>query len=125
MSEARESTNCSRSPVPEPPAGEVPRRRHSAVMDTVWRAGLLSGQNARSAERVHEALIQAANEQSGLTADTELLQYALAKVALEDNCGPKILVPKGSVPTLALIGISGYQLLDIFISSERSGCPSI
>ncbi len=46
---------------------------------------------------MRETLIQTAKEQSGLTSDTELLEYALAKVALEDNFGPKILARKGRV----------------------------
>jgi hypothetical protein len=56
MSEARKSTNRSQSPVPEPRAGEVPHRRHSAVMDSARRAGLQSGENRRIAGQVHDAL---------------------------------------------------------------------
>ena len=38
MPEAQKSTISTQAPVPEPRAGEVPRRRHSAVMGTVRRA---------------------------------------------------------------------------------------
>ena len=97
MPEGRKSTKRSPSPVREPPVGEVPRRRHEMVIDTARQAGLLNGENGRIAGRVRETLIQKAKEQSGLTSDTELLEYALAKVALEDNFGPKILARKGRV----------------------------
>ena len=97
MSEARKSTKRSQSPVRKPLVGETPSCRHEVVIDTARRAGLLSGENGRIAGRVRETLIQTAKEQSGLTSDTELLEYALAKVALEDNFGPKILARKGHV----------------------------
>ena len=97
MPEAQKSTKRSPSPIRERPVGEVPRRRHEVVIDTARQAGLLSGENGRIAGRVRETLIQTAKEQSGLTSDTELLEYALAKVALEDNFGPKILARKGRV----------------------------
>jgi hypothetical protein len=97
MPEARKSTKRSQSSGHEPAVGEVPRRRHAAVLDTARQAGLLSGENGRIAGRVRETLIQTAKERSGLTSDTQLLEYALAKVALEDNFGPKILARKGRV----------------------------
>ena len=97
MPEAQKSTKRSQSPVRESLTGEAPRHRHAAVIDTARQAGLLSGENGRIAGRVRETLIQTAKEQSGLTSDTELLEYALAKVALEDNFGPKILARKGRV----------------------------
>jgi hypothetical protein len=97
MPEARKSTKRSQSPVRKPLVGEIPSRRHEVVIDTARRAGLLNGENGRIAGRVRETLIQTAKEQSGLTSDTALLEYALAKVALEDNFGPKILARKGRV----------------------------
>ena len=97
MPEARKLTKRSQSPDREPPMGGIPRHRHEVVMDTARQAGLLNGENGRIAGRVRETLIQTAKEQSGLTSDTELLEYALAKVALEDNFGPKILARKGRV----------------------------
>ncbi len=97
MPDARKSPERLQVPVSEPRVDEAPRRRHAAVIDTARQAGLLSGENGRIAGRVRETLIQTAKEQSGLTSDTELLEYALAKVALEDNFGPKILARKGRV----------------------------
>jgi hypothetical protein len=97
MPKAQKSTKCSLPSAEDPVLGEIEHRRHEVVMDTARQAGLLSGENGRIAGRVRETLIQTAKEQSGLTSDTELLEYALAKVALEDNFGPKILARKGRV----------------------------
>lgn len=92
MPATRKSTKRS-----QPSGSGVPRQRHQLVIETAQRAGLLSGQNGRIAGRVREALIQPAKERSGISSDTELLEYALAKVALEDDFGPKILARKGRV----------------------------
>ena len=67
------------------------------LVETAERAGLLRGDNGRIAGRVRAELIRLAKERSGLTSDTQLLEYALAKVALEDDFGPKILARKGRV----------------------------
>jgi hypothetical protein len=80
-----------------PSPGEAPRRRHQVVLETAERAGLLQGENGRIAGRVRAELIRLAKERSGLTSDTQLLEYALAKVALEDDFGPKILARTGRV----------------------------
>jgi hypothetical protein len=80
----------------KPSGSEIPRR-HPVVTKTAQRAGLLSGENGRIAGQVHETLIQIAKERSGITSDTALLESALAKVALEDDFGPKILARKGRV----------------------------
>jgi hypothetical protein len=79
-------------------AGEIPRRRHQLVLDTAKMAGLLSGESGRIAGRIRETLIKSAKERTGISSDTELLEYALAKVALEDDFGPNILARKGRVP---------------------------
>jgi hypothetical protein len=82
---------------PKQSANEVPRRRRQLVIDTAKMAGLLNGENGRIAGRVRESLIKSAKERTGIASDTELLEYALAKVALEDDFGPKILARKGRV----------------------------
>jgi hypothetical protein len=38
-----------------------------------------------------------AQERSGITSDTGLLAYALAKVSVEDDVGPKILTQQGRI----------------------------
>ena len=44
-------------------------------------------------------MIRSAKERSGLTSDTQRLEYALEKIALEDDFGPKILARTGRVST--------------------------
>jgi hypothetical protein len=63
--------------------------RRRTVIDTARRLGLLEGQNGRIGGRIRRDLVAAAKEKSGIKSDTELLEYALAKVALEDDFGAK------------------------------------
>jgi hypothetical protein len=73
-------------------------RRRKAVLATARDAGLLVGESSRIAARIRKPLLEAARAQSGINSDTELLEYALACVALEDDFGEKFLALKGSVP---------------------------
>jgi len=78
---------------PTPPSAS--RRR--TVIDTARRLGLLDGENGRIGARVGRDLVAAAKEKSGIVSDTELLEYALAKVALEDDFGARLVRRKGRV----------------------------
>ncbi len=73
-------------------------RRRKVVLATARNAGLLVGESSRIAARIRKPLIEAARAQSGIKSDTELLEYALACVALEDDFGQKFLALKGTVP---------------------------
>ena len=53
--------------------------------------------DAKISGRIHRALIEAAKARSGLTSETALLEYALAKVAIEDDFGEQFARLKGSV----------------------------
>jgi hypothetical protein len=71
----------------------VQTKRHATA------AGYLQGQKSeRFGGRVPERLVAVAMEKSGLQSQSELLEYALSKVALEDDYGKKLLSLKGSVP---------------------------
>jgi hypothetical protein len=72
--------------------------RRDAVLQTAKEAGLLAGVSGRIAGRIRKQLIAAARARSGIKSDTELLEYALARVALEDDFGQKLLALEGSVP---------------------------
>jgi hypothetical protein len=72
--------------------------RRAAVLESVKRAGLLEGERARIAGRIRKQLVRAAKTRSGIKSDTELLEYALARVALEDDFGQKLIALEGSVP---------------------------
>jgi len=62
-------------------------------------AGYLQGQKSeRVGGRVPKRLISAAMKKSGIQSQTELLEYALSKVALEDDYGKRLLSLKGSIP---------------------------
>jgi hypothetical protein len=77
--------------------------RRRSVVDTAKAAGLLSGDNGRIAGRVRQPLIDAAKVRTGIVSDTELLEYALARVALEDEFGRKLIGRKGRIdPSLDL-----------------------
>jgi hypothetical protein len=72
--------------------------RRRAVLDTAKHAGLLAGARSRIAGRIRKELVDAAKARSGIHSDTELLEYALARVALEDDFGSKLIVREGRVP---------------------------
>jgi hypothetical protein len=61
-------------------------------------AGLLSGEKSeRLSGRVTLELLSAAKAKTGIESLTQLLEYALSKVALEDDYGPTLLRLKGSI----------------------------
>jgi hypothetical protein len=69
-----------------------------SVLRHAFVAGYLQGRKSeRIGGRVSPKLLSAAMEKSGLHSQAELLEYALAKVALEDDYGEKLLAMKGSV----------------------------
>lgn len=62
-------------------------------------AGYLKGQKSeRVGGRLPKRLIAAAMKKSGIQSQSELLEYALSKVVLEDDYGKKLLNLKGSIP---------------------------
>ena len=77
-------------------AQENPRRK--AVLETVKVAGLLDGTRGRIAGRIRKQLVKAAKARSGIKSDTDLLEYALARVALEDDFGQKLIAREGHLP---------------------------
>jgi hypothetical protein len=71
--------------------------RRTAVLETAKDVGLLAGTRGRIAGRIRKQLVDAAKARSGIKSDTDLLEYALARVALEDDFGPKLIARKGRV----------------------------
>ncbi|SER24659.1 hypothetical protein [Sphingobium sp. YR768] len=80
-------------------------QRHEAVMAAAKAAGLLSGANSKLSVRVPRELIDRAKMQSGFASTTDLVEYALAKVALEDDFGARLVGRKGSIPADIALGI--------------------
>ena len=61
------------------------KARFDAVMEAAKTSGLLGEKSGRIAGRVSEALLAQAKRQTGIKSDTDLIEFALATVALEDK----------------------------------------
>ncbi|WGR90682.1 hypothetical protein MTX26_35070 (plasmid) [Bradyrhizobium sp. ISRA443] len=59
--------------------------RVTAIMTAAEHSGLLGEKRARIAERTSPELIQRAKQQTGIATDTNLIEFALASLALDDN----------------------------------------
>ena len=81
-----------------PEVSEFAVQRRKAVVAAAQDAGLLVGANRQVGARVPSNLLEAAKAKSGIVSTTDLVEYALAKVALEDDFGAKLVVRKGSIP---------------------------
>ena len=81
----------------------VTRRR--TVVEAAKAEGLLAGDNSALGARVPHRLITRAKERSGIASTTDLVEYALAKVALEDDFGVKLVRRKGSIPADLKLGV--------------------
>jgi hypothetical protein len=80
------------------PAPPLSNLRRQTVIDTARQLGLLNGESSRIGARIRRDLVAAAKATSGIASDTELLEYALAAVALEDDFGTKLLRREGCIP---------------------------
>lgn len=80
--------------------------RRQATLDQARAAGLLGeAKNARIAGRVSARLVAAAKKRAGITSDTDVIEIALATLALEDDFGAKLVRRKGSVPKDLNLGL--------------------
>jgi len=69
------------------------------VLEQARASGLLgSVKDARLSGRVSARLLEAAKRRAHVTSDTELIELALSRMALEDDFGPRLLRRKGSLP---------------------------
>jgi len=100
-----------RAPVPPSARGKeegaraiaVGSIRIEAVLAGAERSGLLRGKTGRIGGRVSPVLIERAKANTGISGDTELLEFALANVALEDNFAESFKKVRGTVdPELKL-----------------------
>jgi len=81
----------------------VSQARFEAVMQAAKQAGLLRGKGGRIGGRVSPVLIRQAKQQTGIETDTDLIEFALATVALEDNFAQAFKASRGKVdPELKL-----------------------
>ncbi|KQT31883.1 hypothetical protein ASG29_08320 [Sphingomonas sp. Leaf412] len=79
--------------------------RVKAVLTTAASIGLTTGRKGKPLSgRVHETLLEAAVTKSGLRG-ARLIDYALAKVALEDDFAERLLAREGSIGPDVDLGI--------------------
>ena len=89
----------------EPTTGQfvVSKARFEAVMRAAEKSGLLNEKGGRIGGRVSPALVRQAKHQTGIETDTDLIEFALATVALEDNFADVFKESRGKVnPKLKL-----------------------
>ncbi|GJE60552.1 hypothetical protein [Methylobacterium trifolii] len=91
----RRSATIERSaPVPEEPSI---RHQVEAVLSRAQESGLTANKAGRISGRVSSELIERAKARTGLRSDTELLEFALANVAIADDFAHVFRDLKGTV----------------------------
>nr|WP_158807153.1 hypothetical protein [Beijerinckia sp. L45] len=79
------------------------RGRHAAILDAAAKDGLLANKTGRITGRVSPALVDRAKKATGIEADTALIEYALANLAVDDHFGEALVKARGTVdPALTL-----------------------
>jgi hypothetical protein len=74
-----------------------------AVMAAAQRSGLLKDKSGRIGGRVSPALVEQAKARTGIEADTDLIEFALANIALDDTFAEAFKAVRGTVdPDLKL-----------------------
>jgi hypothetical protein len=73
------------------------RWRVEAIMKAAERSGLLKEKSSRIAGRVSPDLVEEAKRRTGIEADTDLIAFALANVALQDNFAQAFEDARGKV----------------------------
>jgi hypothetical protein len=82
---------------------DIMKKRVDAVVEAAKRSGLIGEKSGRIAGRVSPALVEEAKKLTGLASDTDLLEFALANVAVKDDFPDAFRKLKGTVdPTLDL-----------------------
>lgn len=77
--------------------------RFEAVMKAAEHSGLLGEKSTRIGGRISPALLEQAKKQTGIQTDTDLIEFALANVALDDDFGQTFEKVRGTVdPSLKL-----------------------
>ena len=78
---------------------EVVRVKNRLVLDEARAGGLLGApRDTRLSGRLPAALVAAARRRANVTSDTQLLELALSRLALEDDFGARLVARRGSIP---------------------------
>lgn len=81
----------------------VSKARFEAVMKAADHSGLLGEKSKRIGGRISPVLIEQAKKHTGIETDTDLIEFALANIALDDNFGATFRKTRGTVdPDLKL-----------------------
>ncbi|MBA3448922.1 MAG: hypothetical protein H0T56_15210 [Pseudaminobacter sp.] len=84
----------------------IAQTRNRLVLEQARAVGLLgAAKNTRLSGRVPSELIEAAKKRAHVTSDTELLELALSRLALEDDFGVRLVGRKGSIPAEIDLGL--------------------
>jgi hypothetical protein len=79
------------------------KARFEAVMQAARQSGLLGEKAGRIGGRVSPALVAQAKRQTGIETDTDLIEFALASIALEDRFAEAFKEARGKIdPELKL-----------------------
>lgn len=77
---------------------ELAQKRNRMVLEQARASGLLGTvKNTRLSGRVPSELIEAAKKRAHVSSDTELLELALSRLALEDDFGARLVRRKGTI----------------------------
>ncbi len=77
---------------------ELAKKRNRMVLEQARASGLLGTvKNTRLSGRVPSELIEAAKKRAHVNSDTELLELALSRLALEDDFGARLVRRKGTI----------------------------
>jgi hypothetical protein len=82
----------------QPADTAFPIDRHEAVVSVAEDAGLFQGASSQVGVRLPERLLATAKANSGIESTSDLVRYALARIAIEDDFGTRLLARKGSIP---------------------------
>jgi hypothetical protein len=69
----------------------------NAVLEAAGRSGFLGEKTGRISGRINPALLKQAKRRTGIKTDTDLIEFALANVALEDNFAEAFKRSRGTV----------------------------
>ena len=84
----------------------IAHTRNRLVLEQARAVGLLgAAKNTRLSGRVPSELIEAAKQRAHVSSDTELLELALSRLALEDDFGARLVGRKGSIPVDIDLGV--------------------
>jgi hypothetical protein len=82
----------------------ISKARFEAVMKAAAHSGFLKEKSSRIAGRISPALIEQAKKQTGIETDTDLIEFALATIALEDNFAKIFKQSRGKVDSDLKLG---------------------